>query len=75
MPIYEYQCIDCGKRFELIRTISQADLSTECLNCHGRKTTRVLTTCYARTTGETTSSKSVGGCSGCSGKNCSSCGH
>lgn len=75
MPIYEYQCSICGSRFEIIRSISQADFPAECLQCHGSQTSRVLTTCYARSTGETTSNRSGGGCSGCSGKSCTSCGH
>lgn len=35
MPLYEYQCDDCGHRFELIRKFSDAPVSA-CPTCAGR---------------------------------------
>ena len=35
MPLYEYQCDDCGSRFELIRKFSDAPVSA-CPTCAGR---------------------------------------
>jgi putative FmdB family regulatory protein len=35
MPIYEYECLDCGKRFEIFQKISENPL-TECRVCSGR---------------------------------------
>ncbi len=34
MPIYEYQCLDCGKLFEIFQKISDEPLK-ECRECHG----------------------------------------
>ena len=34
MPIYEYQCSGCGKRFEIFQKISDKPL-TECKECKG----------------------------------------
>ncbi|MEK6691396.1 MAG: FmdB family zinc ribbon protein [Nitrospirota bacterium] len=34
MPIYEYECIQCGNRFEVIQKISDEPLST-CSKCSG----------------------------------------
>ena len=34
MPRYEYQCNDCGVRFERIQRFDEAPL-TECPECHG----------------------------------------
>ena len=34
MPIYEYQCEDCGKHFEIFQKIADAPL-TECRVCKG----------------------------------------
>jgi putative FmdB family regulatory protein len=34
MPLYEYQCQQCGHRFELIQKFSDAPI-TECEKCHG----------------------------------------
>jgi putative FmdB family regulatory protein len=35
MPIYEYECLDCGKRFEIFQKISEDSLK-ECRDCKGR---------------------------------------
>ena len=35
MPIYEYECRDCGKRFEIFQKISEEPL-TVCKECRGR---------------------------------------
>ena len=35
MPIYEYECFDCGKKFEIFQKISDEPL-TECRACKGR---------------------------------------
>ena len=35
MPIYEYECLDCGKKFEIFQKISEEPL-TECKACKGR---------------------------------------
>src|SRR5438046_325755 len=41
MPIYEYECKNCGKRFEKMQSI-MAEPLTECLNCGGGPIRRVL---------------------------------
>jgi putative FmdB family regulatory protein len=33
MPIYEYVCIDCGEKFELLRRFSDADNKVKCVKC------------------------------------------
>jgi putative FmdB family regulatory protein len=40
MPLYEYQCRKCGKIFELLRRIKDADGDLECPNCHAPKVER-----------------------------------
>lgn len=35
MPIYEYECLDCGKRFEIFQKMSDDTLSV-CRECKGR---------------------------------------
>jgi putative FmdB family regulatory protein len=35
MPIYEYECLDCGKNFEIFQKISEDPL-TVCRDCKGR---------------------------------------
>jgi len=35
MPIYEYECLDCGKRFEIFQRISEEPLKV-CKACKGQ---------------------------------------
>lgn len=35
MPIYEYECLDCGKKFEIFQKMSEEPLK-ECKACTGR---------------------------------------
>ena len=72
MPIYEYQCQDCGKNFELLRSFSQADAQTTCQSCGSDSVKRLLSVVNAFSAGS-----SLGGnnqCGSCSSGNCSSCG-
>ena len=43
MPIYEYQCSGCGKRFEIFQKISDKPL-TECRECKG-KLSKLISNC------------------------------
>jgi putative FmdB family regulatory protein len=43
MPIYEYECLDCGKTFETFQKISDNPL-TECRVCSGRLN-RLISNC------------------------------
>ena len=43
MPIYEYQCTECGKTFEIFQKISEDPL-TECKVCNGRLT-KLISNC------------------------------
>lgn len=42
MPLYEYACIECGNRFELLRGAGQADSQTICDRCSGTRVKRLL---------------------------------
>lgn len=44
MPMYEYRCDSCGKSFEQLRRISDADRDLECPECQARNVRRVLST-------------------------------
>ncbi len=33
MPIYEYKCIECGEKFELMRNFSNDDTDIKCPKC------------------------------------------
>ena len=43
MPIYEYECKDCGKAFEKIMSFSAKDIdSPECPGCASHETQRLI---------------------------------
>jgi len=36
MPIYEYVCLKCKSKFELLRPMSQANERVSCPHCHSQ---------------------------------------
>ena len=44
MPLYEYQCRKCGKSFELLRRMQDADSELQSPKCHSRKVERQFST-------------------------------
>jgi putative FmdB family regulatory protein len=42
MPIYEYECLKCGQRFELRRHITDSDSDVRCPKCGTEKPQRVI---------------------------------
>ena len=74
MPIYEYICLDCGKRFEQMRSIKEADSPIACQDCAGQHTSRALSVFFASSGGRAVAGGG-GGCASCSGGSCASCRH
>jgi putative FmdB family regulatory protein len=42
MPMYEYRCQKCGKQFEMLRRMADADRDLECPECRSGKLERLL---------------------------------
>ena len=42
MPIYEYECRNCGARFELRRSMSDSDSEVKCPECGKESPQRVI---------------------------------
>jgi putative FmdB family regulatory protein len=42
MPIYEYECTNCGERFELRRSIADSDKEVKCPKCDKKSPKRVV---------------------------------
>ena len=42
MPMYEYHCRKCGKRFEKLRRMADADREVECPECRSEEVERLL---------------------------------
>lgn len=45
MPMYEYRCQECGKLYEQLRRMSEADTNLECPQCGGKKVERQISAC------------------------------
>ncbi len=72
MPIYEYNCENCGDDFECI--VFRTDEPVECPKCGNKGPKKKMST-FGFSTGDKLKlpSSSGSGCSGCSSSNCSSC--
>jgi len=44
MPMYEYRCAACSKKFEALRRMQDADRDLECPDCHSGEIERLLST-------------------------------
>jgi putative FmdB family regulatory protein len=44
MPMYEYRCRKCGKLFEMLRRMQDADGGLECPECLSEEVERLLST-------------------------------
>ena len=42
MPIYEYECSDCGEKFELRRGMTERDAEAVCPGCASKNSNRIL---------------------------------
>ena len=79
MPIYEYHCKACNSTFE---ELVFGDETPTCPKCKSVETEKLISRCSCHFGGGSGSfdlpsapAPSGGGCAGCSGGNCSSCGH
>ncbi len=61
MPLYEYQCKKCGKRFEKVVSISEADTKQECPYCNGKNTEKLLSVFAAKSSSSSSAGISGGG--------------
>ncbi|MBN1656246.1 MAG: zinc ribbon domain-containing protein [Deltaproteobacteria bacterium] len=75
MPIYEYGCDECGKRFESL--VFGAEKPEGCPSCHGVKIRRLLSSCSFVSKGKSGEivRSSASSCSGCHAASCDNCGH
>lgn len=48
MPLYEYQCNECGVEFDKIMRFSEANLSPSCPSCQSQDTRKKISTIASR---------------------------
>ena len=44
MPLYEYKCRTCGKSFEMLRRMQDADRDLKCPDCESMEVERQIST-------------------------------
>ncbi len=66
MPLFEYRCRDCGKRFE---EFVLGDAKAKCPSCEGRKLEKLLSVFAVSSSGgaasTSASAEPMGGCGSC----------
>ena len=65
MPIYDYRCVQCGHRFDLLRSMSSRD-EVKCPKCGGQ-VARVYEGRWLSAGRRADGCKCGGNCQGCSG--------
>ena len=76
MPIYEFQCPKCSKRFETLIRKQADENSLVCPACGSKNLKKLLSACGLISRGENTSGSSLSSgssCGSCSASNCSTC--
>ncbi|MBI4295064.1 MAG: zinc ribbon domain-containing protein [Chloroflexi bacterium] len=76
MPIYEYCCPACRAKFELFRSLSQADAEARCPRCQSvaQKQFSAFASFSRNAEGVSTAVAGTGGgCSGCAASSCATC--
>ncbi|MBI5281488.1 MAG: zinc ribbon domain-containing protein [Candidatus Solibacter usitatus] len=60
MPMYEYRCTECGKQYEQLRRMTEADTGLMCPQCGSPEVQRQISACSIG--GGASSGASGGGC-------------
>ena len=71
MPIYEYVCLKCELKFEMLRSFNSSDKGITCEKCGSQKIKRTISIFNAH--GSSPASSGGVSCASCSGANCASC--
>ncbi|MCK4267688.1 MAG: zinc ribbon domain-containing protein [Actinomycetia bacterium] len=75
MPIFEFDCLDCQKSFEMLVGVGKPSGPTGrlCPVCQSRNVKKRVSLFASRSTGDSERS-SGSSCASCSSSNCSTCG-
>ena len=71
MPIFEYQCHQCGHEFE--KLVFNTSEKIACPKCKSKKVRRMMSA-FAFSSGGKFKSTASSSCGGCSATSCSTCG-
>lgn len=67
MPLYEFQCVQCGAEFEMILRFSESDQKPDCPRCQGKFTRKKLAQVAAIGASQTASGNASSASCGSSG--------
>lgn len=73
MPLYEYTCQQCQRRFDALRPMSSADAPIDCPYCGSRETRRAISL-FAAIGREGVIAGGGSSCASCSSASCAGCG-
>ncbi|MDD5347158.1 MAG: zinc ribbon domain-containing protein [Candidatus Omnitrophica bacterium] len=74
MPIFEFECTKCARKFEYL--VRSSGDKPECPKCANTKLKKLISGfAFTSKDGSGATTASSAGCSGCSGGDCSSCRH
>ncbi|MFO7742315.1 MAG: zinc ribbon domain-containing protein [Anaerolineae bacterium] len=74
MPLYEYECPDCGTRFDALRAMSEADDPIACPQC-AREDSRRMISLFSAVGDQGVIAGDGGACASCSpSASCATCG-
>lgn len=62
MPLYEYECPECGTRIEVLQKLGEGGESLICQQCSGVGLRKILSCCATQVAGSSGASSSVSGC-------------
>jgi putative FmdB family regulatory protein len=68
MPIYEYQCLDCGERFEVLQRMGEGAEGVTCPECGKERVSKQFSTfASGASSGQASAASFGGGCGSGSG--------
>ncbi|MFZ5515968.1 MAG: FmdB family zinc ribbon protein [Candidatus Zhuqueibacterota bacterium] len=73
MPIYEYRCLSCTRKFEELIRSGERDREITCPGCSGNRVERVMSVFGFASDGVSSASVQSSSCGSCAGGHCSTC--
>jgi putative FmdB family regulatory protein len=73
MPLFEFECLECKKKFEKLCHYSDLGKRISCSYCHSSKVNRLFSIFGLKTGSALKSSTHDSSCKSCSATSCSTC--
>ncbi|MEW6440766.1 MAG: zinc ribbon domain-containing protein [bacterium] len=73
MPIFEYHCRSCDKKFE--KLVLRRDMQVQCPQCRADEVERLISVCSFGSADRSVRPASQSNCGSCHASSCTSCKH